>query len=194
MTCCFFKHVYRDFFPIINCYSKAKRFGFVIKFSMSPSQTSVLSACRGATSAVWTCHGGICRSTVWSAGVALSSASTAAATWPWETSRITAGPACPRTGFHRCLQTRWNQVQTLIWRGSKICHGHLHVPPRLQQDWVWPVTGVKHRFLLRISSHIRYLRTSRLWICILIFSRHSDFSSTATVDFIFSHNSITYNI
>lgn len=102
-----------DLIPILACWNKFQEIQKRVcdKVSSSPSQTSVWSVCRSASSASWSCRGGSCRNTAWPVGVALSSAWTADATWPWGTSRTTAGPARPLGTFQHCRHPPGNQVQ-----------------------------------------------------------------------------------
>lgn len=92
--------------------------------TLSPSLMSVWSVCRPVSSASWSCHGRGCTNTVWSVGVAPSSAGTVAATLPWGTSLSTTWPAQLLTMTQVLLKLPANHSQTTV-RGCRL-NRHRH--------------------------------------------------------------------
>lgn len=90
-----------------------------VTLSLSPSLVSVWSVCWAVSSASWSCRARSWTNTVWSVGVAPSSAGTADATSPWGTSPSTAWPAQPLTMAQVLLRLPANCHQTRV-RGCKL--------------------------------------------------------------------------
>ncbi len=91
----------------------------IYQSALSPRPVSVWSVCRAVSSASWRCRGKSWTSTVWSVGVAPSSAGTADATLPWGTSPSTAWPAQPPTIAQVLLRLPASCHQTRV-RGCRL--------------------------------------------------------------------------